>query len=184
MRKIANRPYMVAPDSFHLDTSTLCAFWCIFCQYSSNQSIHWPTGHIASASYRSAISFFLPWTKVLKRWLSTLYFFYIIPQISQLHWSLPQIEARGFCRRCESRPCSWSCSSPGWGRMPSCRSRWRRWSLSRRSCPASACEASSSSAEPPSPHPPSCARTCNTRDESAGIGFLCMQLVGTVIDSI
>ena len=66
MRKIANRPYMVAPDSFHLDTSTLCAFSCIFCQYSSNQSIHWPTGHIASASYRSAISFFLPWTKVLK----------------------------------------------------------------------------------------------------------------------
>ena len=98
--------------------------------------------------------------------------------ISQLHCSLPQIEARGFCRRCESRPCSWSCSSPGWGRMPSCRSRWRRWSPSRRSCPASACEASSSSAEPPSPHPPSCARTCDTMDESAGIEFICIQLVG------
>ena len=44
--------------------------------------------------------------------------------ISQLHCSLPQIEARGFCRRCECRPCSWSCSSPAWGRMPSCRSSW------------------------------------------------------------
>ena len=33
-------PYTVSPDSFHLDTSTLCAFTCIPCPSSPNQSIH------------------------------------------------------------------------------------------------------------------------------------------------